>query len=101
LRFFFSDLHAQSASGCTNTQLAISELADEIERFSSRLFQREADRVIANRAFDHRAHVRSRAEKSICGHQSLECLVRALKIVSLHVEIDAAQAVIEIGEHGA
>src|SRR5262249_21249114 len=94
------NLHAEPAAFGADTQIAVAEPSHEIKWLARRLLEREPDGIFLHCFFDGSADLRGRSEESICRHQALERLVCAVKIVALHEEADAAEAVGKIGEDG-
>ena len=85
----------------SDRQALIAELPDDVEGLSRLLFEREPQRVRSDLLLDRLAHVRRRAEEAVRGHESLERLVRPLKVVVREVVLEAALRVDEVREHGS
>lgn len=98
LRRLVVDLHAQPSLRRRDRQLAIAELAHEIEGLSRRSLVRHAKRVVGDALLDRGTHLRSRAEESVRRHQALDALMRTMEVVGVDEELDAALAVGEVRE---
>lgn len=79
----------------------VAELTDHVEGLARRLLEREPQLVRLNGALDFGAHVSSRFEKAVRGYESVECLMRTLKVVVADVMVEAALRVDDMREYGA
>jgi hypothetical protein len=93
-------LHAERSAGSRDAEVLIADAADQVERLLRRLLLCEAKRVGLDLGLDRRSHVRSRAEVPICRYQTIDALVRSLKVVVLDEQLQPPQAVREVSEHG-
>ena len=93
--------HTQRRGARTDGQRLISQLASQIERLHRRLLPRQAQRVLGHLRLDRRSDLRRRPEEPVRGRESVECLVRTLKVVVLDEQAHPALAVLEVGEHRA
>ncbi|HSG63544.1 MAG TPA: hypothetical protein VLD39_01020, partial [Gammaproteobacteria bacterium] len=96
-----ADADIEAALARSDGQPLISELADDVERFARLLFEREAQRIRRDLLLDRLAHVRRGAEEAIRRHQSLEGLMRPLKIVVSEVVLEPSLRVDEVREDRA
>ena len=84
-----------------NRQVSVTEATDEIERFARRFFVCETHRVGRDALLDGLTHVRRCTEEAVCWNEARERLMRALKVVGLNEELNAAVAIGEVGKDGA
>ncbi len=96
-----AELHLERVALRGDRHVAIAEASDEVEGFARRLLARQPHLVVGNALLDRRAHVRSRAEESVRGHEPLERLVRALEVVRVDEMPDAPVTVREVREDRA
>ena len=95
------ELHAQPIAMCRNRQLAVTELADQIERLLRRALEREPPSVFSDRVFDGLAHLRRCAEVPVGRRQSVERLVGSMKVVMVDEEPQPPLAIDEVSKHRA
>lgn len=96
-----ADADVQSASLGGDGEVAVAEATDEVEGLPRGLLVSEAHGVGRDVFLDGRAHVGRRAEEAVGGHEAFEALMRALEVVRVDEQLDAAVAVGEVREHGA
>jgi len=101
LGLFVADTDGESRAGGGDGQVAVAETADEIEGLARRLLLREAQGIVGDALLDRGAHLRRRTEETVRGHQPVQRLVRALEVVSLHIQAEPPRAIGEVGEHRA
>ena len=94
-----ADLDAKRASGCRDTEVLVAETTHEIKRLLRWFLLRQSQRVRLHLRFDRRTHVRRRSEEAIRRHEVLDALMRTLEVVVLDEELQAAEAVREVGKH--
>jgi hypothetical protein len=100
LRRLVVELHAQPSLRRRDRQLAIAELAHEVEGLSRRPLVRHAQRVVRDALLDRRAHLGCCAEESIRRHETLDALMGTMEVVRVDEEFDAPLTVGEVGEDG-
>jgi hypothetical protein len=95
-----ADLDAQFASRRRDAEILVAEATDEVKRFLSRFVLRQPKRVVLHVRLDRSADVRCRAEESVGGHETLDALMRTVKVVVLDEQSDSPLAVREVCKHG-
>jgi hypothetical protein len=93
------DLQARRAGG--DRQPLIAELPHHVKRLTRRLFEREPQLVLRDRALDLGADMRRGLEEAICGDQAVERLVRPLEVVVADVVRESVLRVLHVREHRA
>lgn len=96
-----SELHLQGVALRGDGHVAIAEAADEIKRFARGLLARQTHLVVGHPLLDRRAHVRRRAEESVCRHEAIERLMRTLEVIRVDEMHDAPVAIGEVRKHRA
>jgi hypothetical protein len=82
-------------------QVLVAELADHVKGFARRLVEREPQLVLRNRTLDFSAHVSGRLEESVCGHETVEGLMRTLEVVMADVVLEPPLRVDDVREDRA
>lgn len=98
---FVSHLHAQPPATRGNTEGLVAQLPRQVEGFAHGLLQCQPRRVLLDGRLHRSAHLRRCAEVPVCGHQSLDALVRPAEVVPVDEESHSSHAVVEVGEDGA
>jgi hypothetical protein len=96
-----ADADLEAGAGGGDGEVAVAEPADQVEGFARWLLAGQAQGVGGDLGFDHGTHLGTGAEEAVRRRQALQRLVRALEVVVLDEEGDAALAVVEVGKHGA
>ncbi len=81
--------------------MLIAELADDVERLAWWLLESEAQLVRCDRTLDLCAHVGSRLEEAVSGHEPVERLMRTLEVVVADEVIEPLLRVDDMREHRA
>jgi hypothetical protein len=93
-----ADLYAKRTAGGCDAEVLIAEATDQVERLLHGLLLREAQRIRRDLRLDRGAHVWRRAEEAVRRDRAVDALMRALKVVVLDEELDAAKAIREVRE---
>jgi hypothetical protein len=99
LRCFVANLHAHSGAGCGDQQIAIPESSNQVKRLLRRPLVSETNRVVDDVLLDRFTHLRCRAKETISRHETIERLMRALKVVVMNEEADPLLAIGKVIEH--
>lgn len=96
-----ADVDLEAGRAGRDRQPLISQLPDDVERLSWRLLEGQAQLVRCNGALDFGADMRGGLEEAICGHESVERLVRTLEVVVAQVVLEPPLRIDHVREHGA
>jgi hypothetical protein len=94
-------LHVQLTPGCRDRQVLVPESAHEVEGLAHGSLHGQIPRVRFHRPLDRLAQLWRHLEVAVRRGHPLERLVRSLEVVVVDVELDPAQAVVEVGEDRA
>jgi hypothetical protein len=96
-----SELHLEPVAVRGDGHVAVSEATDEVEGLAWRLLPRQAHLVVSDPLLDGVAHVGGCTEESVCRHEPVERLVRALEVIRVDEMHDATVAICEVRKHRA
>lgn len=99
LGFFFADAHPHAAVRCRDAQVAVTKPAHQVKGLPGCLHLRKTHRVVFDRRFHRRAHLRGRLEKSVGRHEAIDALMRALEVVGVDEKLESTVEVAEVGKH--
>jgi hypothetical protein len=99
LRRLVTHLHAEPTLVRRDREVAIAELADEVEGFAGRPLVRHPHRVVRHALLDHRTHLRCGPEEAVGRDQTLDPLMRTVKVVPIDEEPKPPVAIREVGKH--
>lgn len=94
-------MNLQSLIARTDREPLVAELSDDVERLSRWLLQREPQLVLRDGALDLHAHMGCRFEEAVRGNESVECLMRPLKVVVADEVLESLLRIHDVREHGA
>ena len=98
---FGAELDPQPLAGGGDGEVAVAQAGDEVEGLAGRLLVGEPEGVAGDVQLDRGADLGRRAEEPVGGDEPLERLVRALKIVRIDEQAEAALQIRKISEDGA
>lgn len=94
-----SDLHAQGTARRRDAEVLIAEATHQVKRLLCPLLLRQPQRIAFHLRLDRGAHVRRGAEESVRWRRASDALMRSLEVVVVDKQLDAPQAVREVGKH--
>jgi hypothetical protein len=95
------DLHAHAGARRCDRQVAITQAPNQVERLLRRARVSQAHRVVGDVLLHRFTHLRRCLEEAIRRHQTVERLMRTLKVVRLNEQADPLLAIGEVVEHRA
>jgi hypothetical protein len=84
-----------------NREPLVTELTDDVKRFTRRLLEGEAQFVRRDRALDFSADMRRGFEEAVSGHEPIERLVRTLEVVVTDEVVESILRVLHVREDRA
>ena len=93
-------LHKKTAAGERDTQIALTETADQVEGLARRPRTAQLQRVLRYPPLHRRPHLGRRTEEAVRGHQAPNALMGTAEVIGLDEESDPPLAVLEVRKDG-